>query len=579
MTKRNLFMVWIIVLLFISMIPLNGPVVIAQVAHEEYYGRLAVIVVVDGLEPSIIPTLNLTTLPALASEGVSTYNAKTVLPSATTVAHAALATGCYPEKNGIANTVVINSTDWHLSSSDTPTTIYVPSNLATVRQVPSLLQLASQQGISTALIVGKSKLSVMGPANRFYLLPENYTQYGSYDVYDSQFPFSLRLKQDEWLINTSIDYLSSINKLLKIGNDALVVINLPATDWVGHVYGPSSNEYAQIVTNVDYQIGRLVSYIKTNFSWSHTLFMVTADHGFSDTDPTKVAMTIKTRWSAITVDHYAVEAGGRALYVYLKNPDDLEQAISDAWASGIVKAVYSRWATSAPVNGTLEDIHLNTTFAGDLYVVLKDGYTAYNPSKGSHGGTDEQDIPLFVAGWNINKEANLNGVEIVDLLPTALAFLGVHIPSYVDGKVLDVFTQPYGSVHLDATNYLPEVGENVGINATYFVNATNTQGLSLNISFALFDENETLIKVIDSKSLGSKASGIVSLSYTPDSDGTYYIVATLMNGDNFIASVSIKMVVIPAAQLPWAQIVAAIAIAVILGVAILIIPFKFKEKF
>ncbi|MGQ4832320.1 MAG: alkaline phosphatase family protein [Candidatus Asgardarchaeia archaeon] len=579
MNKSKVFIVWVTLLLILSLVPLSGSIVYAQVQQTDYYGRLAVIVIIDGLEPSVLPTLNLTTLPALASEGAYTYNATTVLPSATTVAHAALATGCYPEKNGIANTIVINSTDWHLSSSDTPTTIYVPSNLNMVRQVPSLLELASQQGISTALIVGKSKLSVMGPAGRFYLLPSNYTEYGSYDVYDQQFPFSLRLKQDEWIINTSIEYLSSIEKILKLGSDALLVVNLPATDWTGHAYGPSSNEYAQIVENADHQIGRLVDYIKSNFSWTHTLFMVTADHGFSDTNPANVAMTVKTRWSAITVDHYAIEAGGRALYIYLKNPSDLDKAISDAWDSGIAKAVYSKWNTTALVNGTLSDIHLNTTFAGDLYVVLKDGYTAYNPSRGSHGGTDEQNIPLFIAGWNINKNSDLDNARIIDLLPTALAFLGVHLPSYLDGHVLNIFTQPYGNIQLNATNYLPEVDESITIHAKYFVNTTNSQNLSLNVSFAIFDENGSLIQVIKSSSMGSKVTGDVTTSYTPSKDGTYYIIATLQNGENFIASASIKIVVIPAAQMPWAQIIAAVAITIVLGVVILIIPIKFKEKF
>lgn len=581
MKARIILILWIAALIMLPLTASGNFNTIASSNDTQFYGRLAVVVIIDGLEPTIIPTLNLPTLSSLSSEGVYTLNAKTVLPSVTTVAHAALATGAYPETNGIANTLVINSSNWHLSTSDTPEVIYVPDHLSEVRQVPSLISIATQDGVDTILIVGKEKLSVMGPVGAFYTLPTNYTEYNTYEPYDPQFPLDLRLMQDEWIINQSLSCLDRVESKLKLGERVLMVINLPATDWAGHAYGPNSTEYNQIVQNADIQIGRLVSAIKEKNLWSHTLFIVTSDHGFSDTDPAKTAMTIKIRWSAITVDHYAIEVGGRAMFIYLKDPSDLEKAVEDAWDSGIVKEIYSRWTTTS-VNGTLSDIHLNTTFAGDLYVVLKDGYTAYTESEGSHGGTDEQAIPLYIAGWNVKSTFNLSNAEIIDIMPTVLAYLGVHIPSTVDGDVLYAFTEPFGDITLSVSNLLPEENELVSINVTFLVNSTGS--LNLTIIVGIIDQNGTLINttyITHAEELIENNIGITSLTYKFEKDGTYYIVASLISDSNFIASTSKKVVVIPVteAELPWPQIIAAVVIAIVLGVAVLIIPFKFKEKF
>ena len=61
---------------------------------------------------------------------------------------------------------------------------------------------------------------------------------------------------------------------------------------------------------------------------------------------------------------------------------------------------------------------------------------------GRQHGTHEPDGIIVAHGPGIKKGEELDG-DIVDIVPTVLAYLGISVPRHIDGKVLTgAFTQP-----------------------------------------------------------------------------------------------------------------------------------------
>jgi len=93
----------------------------------------------------------------------------------------------------------------------------------------------------------------------------------------------------------------------------------------------------------------------------------------------------------------------------------------------------------------------------DLVLEYREGFESRRNPHGEmiiepreKGGThDRQGIIIISHGANISRGTNLNG-EIVDIVPTVLAYLGIPIPRHLDGKVLKAaFIKPPAPIYED----------------------------------------------------------------------------------------------------------------------------------
>ncbi|RLE59182.1 MAG: hypothetical protein DRJ32_05115 [Thermoprotei archaeon] len=558
----------LLILLVLSYVLYYVPLTFTEPQHSICLGRLALIIVVDGAEISIVNGLEEFNL--LKNYGIYFSNAYTVLPSATTPAHTALAYGTYPNVSGVVYTYAVDREEYHVTKEDIPKTVSWYDQIMS----ESIVEVARENGVLTALIVGKEKLKVMMGLNQvadvLKILPSEL----AYGVYDPNLPIEARYRQDEWIINETISVIRSWSELIHSGEYALVIVNLPALDWTGHACGPESEEYYLVARHAFQQVLSLVDIIKAEGLWNNTLMFVLADHGMSDTKPSKMLLPSKDKhhWGVLTgIRHYLIDTGGTAAFIYLKDKRDLEKAVKLILKSNLADAIYSISPINS-VNGTLEDVGLNSPFAGDIFVSLKNGYQFSYPNEGAHGGVSTQKIFMFMLGGVISSKLTYSNeiVSIVDVAPTICEFLGLPIPESFKGKTLNYFFAPKVSLKVSISPSVIELTDSYA-ESTILVNGSVEVPSKL---YIYVDEEE-----IKSSDISGEFSETVSIKVE---EGEHTVLVKILSDGKVIGGATSKIfaVKIRYLPLPWNLIYASIVIGVLISLiplVLLIINMKRKK--
>jgi arylsulfatase A-like enzyme len=126
----------------------------------------------------------------------------------------------------------------------------------------------------------------------------------------------------------------------------VLTVSLSANDYVGHRYGPYSQEVMDVTLRVDRQIATLLDFVQARVGLANTLIAFTADHGVSPIPEQAAALGLggaRTKWGDILV---SVRAAISARY----NPQGKSP---DPSADYILK--YNNWGavTDAFINGNL----------------------------------------------------------------------------------------------------------------------------------------------------------------------------------------------------------------------------------
>jgi predicted AlkP superfamily pyrophosphatase or phosphodiesterase len=168
-----------------------------------------IVISMDGARPDAIQSVDAPVLQSLAASGAVDWQAQTVWPSATIPAHASLLTGLSVEEHGLNN-----------------------NNYSTeILGLPTFLSIAAENGIPSAMLVGKNKLDQFHyPESVYY----EFATSGDGSVVDA-----------------------AINRL--IAGDRLLWVHLPNPDYFGHSTGWMSETYLYELQNTDRQIGRLLA--------------------------------------------------------------------------------------------------------------------------------------------------------------------------------------------------------------------------------------------------------------------------------------------------------------------------------
>jgi len=190
----------------------------------------------DGGKPEVMQQSKMPTLQAMLAQGAGTWNARTVFPSITLVAHASMLTGVAPSKHKI---------DWN---------DWIPAKgLVTV---PTLFALAKHKGLTTAMFVGKEKfrhLDVPGTLDRFAI--------PSYDA--------------KTVAEAAADY-----NLARRPN--LCFIHFADTDGAGHRYGWGSREQQRAFAQEDMALRTVREAIRRAGIAATSVVILSADHGGHD---------------------------------------------------------------------------------------------------------------------------------------------------------------------------------------------------------------------------------------------------------------------------------------------------------
>jgi arylsulfatase A-like enzyme len=178
-----------------------------------------------------------------------------------------------------------------------------------------------------------------------------------------------------------------------------------------------------------------------------TAIVVTADHGFSEVDPTRLVAPATDAGghrldllASRGIEHYVSNTGGASMGLYVRDKRRIADAVTALRAEPWCEAVYCEDATAA-CDRSLQS--LRAYFPGrspDAMVDLDDDAALNYPQPGQHGSLrhDDMAIPLIFYGAGVAAGKVAGEAGLVDVAPTVMRLLGLPPQGLrPDGRVLD----------------------------------------------------------------------------------------------------------------------------------------------
>ncbi len=249
-------------------------------------------------------------------------------------------------------------------------------------------------------------------------------------------------------------------------------ISFSSTDYVGHIFGPSSLESEDNLLRLDRTLAKLFAFIDKQVGLEQTLVVLSADHGAAEVPAQLNGFGIDAQYfeadeldkkraiEAIKAKYGIAEeliSGFNHPYIYLNNEilrqrqldvDEVSRAIAAEIATfnGVAYAVPS----IDLIEGKMPDTRLyrqilrnfNPKRSGDIYLMLEphwlvndfDGLTVAS----THGSPWRYDtyVPIVFAGNGLAAKTVFREVETVDIALTLAKYLNIKAPSGATGAPL-----------------------------------------------------------------------------------------------------------------------------------------------
>ena len=264
-----------------------------------------------------------------------------------------------------------------------------------------------------------------------------------------------------------------------LGDDAVtdyLSVSFSSTDYVGHVFGPSSLEGEDNILRLDATLADLLAFVDKHVGLEHTLIVLSADHGGPDTPGYLASLDIPAgyvdpkSWNSDAAiqrirDRFRIKGELFAAYDHpylyfsseVKNNAKIDQGeLEDAVVAelmtfpGVSLAVSSealrrgRVAGNGIIDAVINNFHPKRS--GDVFIVFEPNWFI-NDFEGlvvasTHGSPWNYDtyVPIVFAGPGITPRAVDRSVRTVDIAATLAAFLGIRAPSGSVGEPLTEVT-------------------------------------------------------------------------------------------------------------------------------------------
>jgi len=361
----------------------------------------ALLLILDGFDPSYAELASAPHLDALRQHS-SFALVEGVLPSVTNVNHAAIITGQFPERTGIASNFRF---DPKTGSGE-----FIESSEAL--RCPTVLESIAARGAKTALLTSKRKLvRFLGRGAQFAVAAE-----------DPPGELVQILGTPPPIYSDQIDDWTFRVLLHLIRTEHPDVVYCTTTDYVMHRWPPDAAEAIAYVRRIDQRIGELLE-------CAHDYrIVITADHGMRaktravDLVAALAAAGIRATFVPPIKDRYVVhhQNMGGSGYIFLQT-GSLEHARTVLARLPGVLAVEERETAAQLFRLPLDAI-------GDLFV-LGDEETVFAPSGvfsdvvtqvnlRSHGSQHERIVPMWGVGVDVRSARwNLDACRLLGLVP------------------------------------------------------------------------------------------------------------------------------------------------------------------
>ena len=312
--------------------------------------RLAVVVVLDGMRADYLDTRAdvMPTLTRLRREGASFANARVnYLPTMTSVGHATLGTGADPRVHGQATNTLYNKVTrrpqdayFGLDPSELMAltladawSLQTQGKAIVVGQGGAIRATAGLVGHGACLVGGYKMVAASYATSDggWETNPDCYTKSaalaplnarqvweaagGTWMGHDIANPS--RVRASSLFQRFEGEALAAVVEAEAVGADEvtdLVLVNLKATDWVGHAYGPDSKEMTETLAELDRQLARFLALVARKAGPGGAVVAITADHGMPSEPPTGRRFYNDTLIAAI---HERFDPQGKAVVQYL----------------------------------------------------------------------------------------------------------------------------------------------------------------------------------------------------------------------------------------------------------------------
>ena len=273
-----------------------------------------------------------------------------------------------------------------------------------------------------------------------------------------------------------LDFAKALIQNEGLGEDATpdyLAISFSATDYVGHMFGPSSLESEDNILHLDRTLAELFRFVDAQVGLDKTLIVLSADHGGSEAP----GYLTELGFEADYIDPKAFDKTGAIErlkerfgigeelittyfhpYVYLNRKVISEKGLGQAEVERAVARELTRFdgvalavSSSALSVGMVPNTPLTQSIlrnynpyrSGDVYVVFEpnrfinefDGLTV----AASHGSPWRYDtyVPIIFAGFGIPAQRIVTLVHTVDIAPTLSLMVGAKPPSGSIGVPLE----------------------------------------------------------------------------------------------------------------------------------------------
>jgi len=273
----------------------------------------------------------------------------------------------------------------------------------------------------------------------------------------------------------TLDFAKALVENEAIGEDNVtdyLSVSFSSTDYVGHVFGPSSLEAEDNMLRLDKTLADLLEFVDKKVGLENTLIVLSADHGAPEAPPQVNQYGIEAKY--VDPDSWDKTAGieklkkefgiGQELiqaynppYIYLNQKVIKEKGLDLAKVEHVVaeelmkfKGVNYAVSSTDLMEGNVpdtEDMRLilnshNPKRSGNIFVLFEpnwfindfDGLTVAS----THGSLWNYDtfVPVIFAGMNIKAKKVYRKIETVDVARTLSAYVHVKPPSGANGKIL-----------------------------------------------------------------------------------------------------------------------------------------------
>jgi hypothetical protein len=273
----------------------------------------------------------------------------------------------------------------------------------------------------------------------------------------------------------TLDFAKQLIDNEGLGADSItdyLSVSFSSTDYVGHLFGPSSLEAEDNLLRLDRTLAALLDHVDKKVGLGNTLIVLSADHGAPEAPPLLNEYGIEAGY--VDYESWDKQAGiislkekfgiGQELiqtffppYVYLNREVIRQQGLDQEAVERAVAAEMMKFegvslaiSTTALMNGNVADTDINRLIlnshnprrSGDVFVVFEphwfvNDFDGLNVAV-THGSPWRYDtyVPVIFAGAGLKSQRVYREIETVDVASTLSEFIGANRPSGARGQAL-----------------------------------------------------------------------------------------------------------------------------------------------